>query len=512
MNRLEKVWRSFAAKIIVLAAIFVAVPVILYDQFRAADEEKNRLLLDSVEVQGRLAAETLRPLVESVDGQAMRTITQTVLRLGDAGANIKLLFRPETAPSNQSFYYVASAPAVSAQYLEQERQDLLSAGVLDRLKDSCAEVRALAVRYTNPAGGQELLTSITPIKAATGCWAVITSNRTAEFLVSSLGQPYWQTAAVRFATAIYLVMAVIVTAFFVQVGVNLNRFGRLARNLRIGREQRGSFASLNRIPELLGVAEEFDRLVAALRSSAQALRFAAQEMAHAFKTPLGIIAQSLEPLRRSIAAGDVRARRALELIDRSLDRLDGLVSAARRLDETIADSINPPRERVPLSDLVEETVGDYREAHAEALARFSSDVAPRLAVIGAPALLEGVMQNLLDNALSFSPPGGEITVSLRAQSDVAELAVADQGPGVPAENIERIFERFVSLRASEGGRKGAEAAKGSPSGRPTHFGLGLWIVRRNVEAMGGIVAAENRAEGGFRVVVALPLARPGRNR
>src|SRR5208282_529758 len=100
---------------------------------------------------------------------------------------------------SRTFYYVASAPAVSAQYLEQERQDLINAGVLDRLKDSCAEVRALAVRYTNPAGGQELLTSITPIQAKTGCWAVITSNRTAEFLVSSLGKPYWQTDAVKFA-------------------------------------------------------------------------------------------------------------------------------------------------------------------------------------------------------------------------------------------------------------------------------------------------------------------------
>jgi len=512
VGRLEQVWRSFAAKIFALVVIFFAVPLILYDQFRAADAEKNRLLLESVEVQGRLAAETLRPLVGSVDGQAMRTIAQTVQHLGDAGSNIKLLFRPQNAPSNQSFYYVASSPAVSAQYLEQERQDLLNAGVLDRLGDSCAEVRALAVRYTNPAGGQELLTSITPIQANTGCWAVITSNRTAEFLVSSLGQSYWQTDAVRFAGAIYLVMAAIITVLFVQVGLNLNRFGRLAHNLRTHREQGGSFASLNRIPELSGVAEEFDRLVAALRSSAQALRFAAQEMAHAFKTPLGIIAQSLEPLRRSVRADDVRARRALELIDRSLGRLDGLVSTARRLDETIADSINPPRERVPLSDLVEEIVGEYREAHAESRARFAADIEARLAVFGAPALLESVMQNLLDNALSFSPPGGEIVVSLRARGDVAELAVADQGPGVPTENIERIFERFVSLRASESAQKPAQGDKKGATDRPTHFGLGLWIVRRNVEAMGGVVAAENRAQGGFRVVVALPLARSGRNR
>ncbi|MFI4988963.1 MAG: sensor histidine kinase, partial [Alphaproteobacteria bacterium] len=210
MGRLDQVRRSFAAKIVVLAAIFIAVPIILYSEFYAADEEKNRLLLESVEAQGRLAAETLRPLVASADGQAMRAITQTVLRLGGSGSNIKLLYRPAAGPSNQSFFYVASSPAVSAQYLDEERQDLLSAGVLDRLKDSCEEVRALAVRYINPAGGQELLTSITPIRASTGCWAVITSNRTAEFLGSSLAKPYWQTDAVELAAAIYLVMAAIV--------------------------------------------------------------------------------------------------------------------------------------------------------------------------------------------------------------------------------------------------------------------------------------------------------------
>src|SRR6202012_1326024 len=133
-----------------------------------------------------------------------------------------------------------------------------------------------------------------------------------------------------------------------------------------GREQRGSFSSLNRVPELAWVAEEFDNLVATLRSSAQALRFAAEAVAHAFKPPLGIISQSLEPLRRAIPSDNLRAQRSLELVDRSLERLDGLVALARRLDETIADGLNPPRDKVPLSDLVREIVAEYAEAHDSA--------------------------------------------------------------------------------------------------------------------------------------------------
>lgn len=502
MGQSERIWRSFAAKILALVVIFFAVPAIIYDEFRADDAEKNRLLLEGVESQGRLVAETLRPLVEHVDGASMRTIGQTLQRLGGAGPNIKLLYRPANGSPSAGFFYVAAAPVVSSDYLEKERQDLLQSGILDRLENSCEEVRPLSIRYTNPAGGEELLTSITPIRATSGCWALVTSYQTAEFLGSSLGLPYWKTATVRFAALIYLALAVIVTTMFVQVGLNLRRFGRLARDLRTGREQRGSFVSLNRVPELSGVAEEFDRLVATLRSSALALRFAAQETAHALKTPLGIIAQSLEPLRRSLPKDDARARRAVELIDRSIDRLDGLVSATRRLDETIADSINPPRERVPLSALVEETVSEYREAHDPARVRFATIIEPRLMVIGAAGLLETVVQNILDNAVSFTPPGGQIEVGLRARNGVAELTVADQGPGVEPDKIERIFERFVSIRPSDP----PAAAAGSLADRP-HFGLGLWIVRRNVEAMGGVVAAENRTEGGFRVIVALTLAR-----
>ena len=134
---------------------------------------------------------------------------------------------------------------------------------------------------------------------------VITADRSPEALGTALGQPYWKTAAVGTAAAIYVAMALGVLALLVQLWLGLRRFGRLARALRTGAAERGSFMELNRIPELAGTAAEFDHLVEALRASAEALRFTAEETAHAFKTPLGIIAQSLEPLRRRVG-GDPR--------------------------------------------------------------------------------------------------------------------------------------------------------------------------------------------------------------
>ena len=111
-------------------------------------------------------------------------------------------------------------------------------------------------------------------------------------------------------------------------------------------------------------------------------------------------------------------------------------------------------------------------------------------------MIETVVENLIDNAVSFSPRGSEILVHLTRDGSFAHLAVCDQGPGVPAGQLDRIFDRYYSERR-------AETTSGSPS---SYFGIGLWIARRNVEAMGGAIEAENRNPRGLAVHVRLPLA------
>jgi two-component system sensor histidine kinase ChvG len=105
------------------------------------------------------------------------------------------------------------------------------------------------------------------------------------------------------------------------------------------------------------------------------------------------------------------------------------------------------------------------------------------------------MENLLANALSFSAAADAIHVSAARSGANAEVLVEDEGPGVDPADIERIFERYYSHRPRTGELAGGEA----------HYGIGLWIVRRNVESLGGRVEAENRAQGGLRVRILLPL-------
>ena len=292
---------------------------------------------------------------------------------------------------------------------------------------------------------------------------------------------------------------------FLSVWRSLRRFADLARSIRASEAPSASFAAQNRVPELDNVAQEFDDMVDTLHGSALAIRNAAEENAHAFKTPIGVIRQALEPLKRPEATADPRTRRAIDLIERAIERLDALVAAARRIDEATAALIHPPRETVKLSDLTERVVEDYREVATARGVRLTAQIEPMLSVQGGEEIMETVVENILDNAIGFSYPGQEVRVRLARDGRIAHLVVADAGPGVSTENLERIFDRYFSKRAVP--RRDGEAMNGGDGS--AHFGIGLWLVRRNVEAIGGSARAENRAGGGLEVHVRLPLLMPG---
>jgi two-component system sensor histidine kinase ChvG len=259
------------------------------------------------------------------------------------------------------------------------------------------------------------------------------------------------------------------------------------------------------MPELGEVAAEFDRMVGAIHRSAAEIRRAAEDNAHAFKTPIAVVRQSLEPLRRSVPPDNRRAQRAIGVVEHALDRLDGLVASARELDEVTADLIDEPLTPVDLGRIVgrllqnRSAIDDARDVKLVLERRRPTGAVglPHgLNVLGSEAIIETVLDNLIDNALSFSPPHSEVSVELWQDGTFVELSVSDQGPGVAADRIERIFERYYSERR-------ADAVNGMLE---SYFGIGLWIARRNVEAMGGTIVAGNRPPSGLRVCVRLPLA------
>jgi two-component system sensor histidine kinase ChvG len=497
-------FRSLVGKLVLLAAVFVTVPIILYREFSSADREKQQLLLKSVQTQGHMITTALVPVLHQSDPSTMLALSDELARYARDGTAIKVLYRPADVGSAEGFFFIASAPTVPPAYLEHERERLIELGLLTKLASTCAGNWPLSMRYTNPDGAEEVLTSITPVNTPVGCWAVVTSQRLESLLATSVGQPYWMTLEVRIAAAIYVTMALLTSLIFLSIWRSIHRFRRLAKDIRVGAAGDDSFVVRNRVPELTSVAAEFDRMIKTLHDSAQSLRRAAEDNAHAFKTPIAIIRQSIEPLRRIVAGDSGRGRRAVEVIEQSVDRLDDLVSYARWMDETTAELLDPPRRRVDLSNLCQRLMTAYANVASARRLRLEARLDHSVMVRGSEELLETVIENVMDNAISFSPPQSAIKVALRRADRSVEFSVVDQGPGIDPANTGRVFERYYSDRKRQ---REPDSQAFTPANQDLkHLGIGLWIVRRNVEAIGGTVLAENDPAGGLTLRIRLPLA------
>jgi two-component system, OmpR family, sensor histidine kinase ChvG len=488
--------RSLIVRLVILLLIFAAVPIILYEQFRAADEERQELVLATIREKGIVVSRALASVLARADSIPYFRLGEELAHYQTETVSLKLLFRP-APPREGGFFYVASAPPIAPDALDVERRHLMDAGVIDRLEQSCDGNLPLAMRIELPGGPTELLTSISPVRTRGGCWALVMSSLLDALGERTLGLPYWRSPEVQVAAAVYLALAAFVLALYFDLWHSLLRFGRMARAIRRNSSD-VRFADRNDIPELQPVAAEFDRMVHTLRESAASIRRAAEDSAHAFKTPLGVIRQALEPLRRRMAPKDERCANSIDAIDTALDRLDGLVQTTRRLDHAAADLLDPPRERVNLSALLRGLVSGYRAGLETPGPRLMESIEDGVEVIGGEELIETIAENLIDNALSFTPPGREVRIGLRRRRDAALLSIDDEGPGVPADALDKIFERYYSDRTYAPGGKDAH--------RGTNFGVGLWIVRRNAEAMGGRVRCANRPGGGFHMEVELRCA------
>jgi two-component system sensor histidine kinase ChvG len=473
---------------------------VLYSQFESADRQMRDLVTRAIQDRSKLIGHALVPVLRTVEPADDRTLNAELAKFASDGTVLKLMLQP-AAPAGEAqnavFYFVASAPAIKADEVAPELDELSRRGILKRLSDACIGDASEELRYRQPDGTVELLTSIIPIKTVRGCWVLTSTHTTSEFLNTSIGRPYWETRAVRLAAGIYLVLAILAMLAAVSIFLSLRRFREVADEIGQGRIGDYAFSQRNIVPELSSVARDFDKLVLDLKRLSQQIRQSAEDNAHSFKTPMAAIQASLSPVRRAVSLEDQRARRALEIIDSSLARLLALVNAAQRFDNSTADLIEAPRVPTNLTQLVGEATLAVREIMASRDIRVVRRLDDAVVVRSAKGMLETVLQNILENAISFSPRGGTIVITLTLGHKTVELKVDDEGPGIPAEKIEWIFERYFSSRPNQP----------SEPGRPPHSGLGLWIVRRNVEALGGAVRATNRSGGGLSIAVVLPRSR-----
>jgi signal transduction histidine kinase len=227
-----------------------------------------------------------------------------------------------------------------------------------------------------------------------------------------------------------------------------------------------------------------------LRGSAERLererRFFA-EAAHELRTPLAVLSAQAHVVANE--DDPIERRRALVALESGIDRSARVVQRLLTLARLDAKQPGERLEPMDLGELVEETVATLT-ARAEASGhRLDVDASPVI-LLGSEEALRAALENLIDNALRYTPAGTTIDVSVTQRAGVCHLVVADDGPGIPAEHQGRVFERFERLgRCSDEGT-----------------GLGLAIVRRVAELHGGEAAYEPGEGGrGCRFSLRLPI-------
>lgn len=476
-----------------LAIILTALPCLLYVILANGQRAQQELLRATVRDAGRAIAVGLAPELRRLDPTQFTDIQARLAQFHDPGRRIVLLWHPLVALRTDSFFYVASEPIIAADALGAEKARLTKLSVLPALAQDCDADIAMP---RPQAGDKAAITSISTVHTDGGCWAVVIAVASHDVVAGIASQPVWARHSVQLAATIYAVMALLIVLIFAAVGSNLARFRRIA----LGHAPSLEFAEVTTVPEIAPMARAIDVMVRRLHNTAQTLRQSAEDNAHAFKGPIATIRQATEPLLRQ-TSDDETGRIALRAIQASLDRLDGLIRSARRLDAATADLLELSERNVDLSALLMRLVEEYRAMHNPAIVQLTHDLEVDLVVAGEVEIIETVCENLLENAITFASAGGMVAVSVQTVVDetgqrFARIRVEDDGPGVPPEALERIFERYYSDRKS---------APGGEGDGQIHFGIGLWIARQHAQALFGTLTASNRMPHGLCAEVRLPL-------
>lgn len=302
----------------------------------------------------------------------------------------------------------------------------------------------------------------------------------------------------RLTLAIILLVTVIVSVLLSlflarTIATPLRRLARAALRVRLGRAREVAVPLLPERRDEIGLlARALHDMTQSLRDRIDATEAFAADVTHELKNPLASLRSAVDSLDR-IDDPKLRAQ-LLDVVRQDVGRLDRLIVDIAETSRLDAELSRARFEPVDLGRMIESLLGLWEPRAAErsvtlafARPRFGTAV-----VMGDENRLARVLDNLVDNAISFSPEGGLVELAATS-TDRVTVSIEDEGPGVPAEAREAIFNRFQSMRP-----------EGEDFGR--HSGLGLAIAKAIVEGHDGRISVESRHDGrsGARFVISFP--------
>ena len=306
-----------------------------------------------------------------------------------------------------------------------------------------------------------------------------------------------QRRSLLIALAVVAALSVLLSLFLARTIVRpLRRIALAAHRVRLGR------AREVKVPRLPSRTDEIGLLARSISDMSQSLRqridnieaFAA-DVTHELKNPLASLRSAIDSLER-IEDPNLR-KQLIDVVRQDVVRLDRLISDVGEAARTDAELARARFEPVDLGDLIGHLVTSWESRRETGNVRIAF-ARPRRAsaiVMGEPGRLARAIDNIIDNAISFSPPGGLVEVAATHVDDEIRIRIEDEGPGVPQELREAIFNRFHSVRPNV-----------ESFGR--HSGLGLAIARAIVEGHDGEIDVTDRddAPSGARFTITLKAA------
>lgn len=215
---------------------------------------------------------------------------------------------------------------------------------------------------------------------------------------------------------------------------------------------------------------------------------------HELRTPVTTIRAAVETLLKlDLAEDSASASRFVGVIDRQSERLQALATDLLDLSRLDGRGAAHTQRRTEVADLLRDVETHFaaRIADRRLLFRTDSTRCERKTIVVNPMLIRLALDNLVDNAIKFTPHGGQIELTCRSDGPSVAFEVADTGCGIPEEHQQRVFERFYQVERAR-------------SGHDRGTGLGLSIVRQAVDAMGGQIDLASRLETGTRVTIRIP--------
>ena len=252
---------------------------------------------------------------------------------------------------------------------------------------------------------------------------------------------------------------------------------------------------LQRLPhrndEIGQLSDSLIDLTDELQKRIQATAAFAADVAHEIKNPLSSLRSATETFSRAKTAA--QKKQLLNVILQDVQRLDRLITDISQASRVDTEIIGQDRDPVDLASLIDNFIQMRSQTHSQYQLRFEYPPLPVMVRMNESRMVQ-VIDNVLSNAISFSPKGGMVQFILTADATRknAVLEIRDDGPGIPDAKLETVFDRFYTERPSG-------------EGFGEHSGLGLSIARQIVDAHNGQLTAENRPEGGACFRLVLPL-------